>query len=131
MSWDLQLDPESGDFVFNGSRDLAPVVGDAILRQRISTRLKVDYGSFIYEPALGSRLRGILGSGVPRTENNIRSLIMDALEPMDDIIVTDVVISYPDNRTIQATVMYQVNDNTTPFSPTMTPEAQATILLPG
>lgn len=131
MAWDIQLDPETGDFVFNGARDLSPVVGSAILRQRISNRLKIDYGSFVYEPALGSRLRSILGSGVSRTERNIRALIMDALEPMTDILVTDVSISFPDARTIQATIIYQSNDNAYPFSPVMTPESQATVLLPG
>lgn len=131
MAWDIQLDPETGDFVFNGARDLSPVVGSAILRQRISNRLKIDYGSFVYEPALGSRLRSILGSGVSRTERNIRALIMDALEPMTDILVTDVSISFPDTRTIQATIIYQSNDNAYPFSPVMTPESQATVLLPG
>lgn len=131
MAWDIQLDPETGDFVFNGARDLSPVVGSAILRQRISNRLKIDYGSFVYEPTLGSRLRSILGSGVSRTERNIRALIMDALEPMTDILVTDVSISFPDTRTIQATIIYQSNDNAYPFSPVMTPESQATVLLPG
>lgn len=131
MAWDIQLDPETGDFVFNGARDLSPVVGSAILRQRISNRLKIDYGSFVYEPTLGSRLRSILGSGVSRTERNIRALIMDALEPMTDILVTDVSISFPDARTIQATIIYQSNDNAYPFSPVMTPESQATVLLPG
>jgi hypothetical protein len=130
MAWDIQLDHETGDIVFNGTRDLAPVVGSEILRQRISTRLKVEYGSFMFDRTLGSRIRGLLGSGVPRTQQNLKSIIMDALEPMDDITVLDVIISYPDSRTVAASILYQYNNNTNLYSPTMTPQAQTTVLLP-
>lgn len=131
MAWDIQLDAETGDLVFNGTRDLAPVVGDAILRQRISTRLKVEYGSFIFDTSLGSRLHGLLGSGVPRTDQNIKSLIMDALEAMTDITVLDVIVTRPDTRTIAASILYEYNSNASPYSPDLSPQAQTTILLPG
>lgn len=128
MAWDLKIDPATGDLTWDTNLDLAAVSGIEILRQRISTRLKIELGSFIYNTDLGSRVRSIFQMGIPNTDQNLEMLVRDALEPMDDIIVTDIAITHPDPRVSQVSIYYQpVTAVGTSF---MTPVEQATVLFP-
>lgn len=96
ISWDLQIDLRTGDLVWNSIRDLSAVEAENLIRQRIHVRLKVERGAFIYDEAgtLGSRLNSLLDAGVPRAAANIEMIVREALEPMTDIVVTDVVVNY-------------------------------------
>lgn len=106
MAWDLQQDLTTGDLAWNTNLDLAPVVGEAILAQRIATRIKVDYGSYVFDRTLGSRLRSILNLGVPYTPQNVQMLIYDALQTMNDIVVTGVDV-VRNGTELDVTVSYQ------------------------
>lgn len=118
MSFDLQLDLSTGDLVWNSIRDLAGVEAENLIQQRIHTRLVIVRGSFIYDRTgtLGSRLTTMLASGVPQTDSSLKMLIQEALQPMDDINITDIeVFTYNDGSgvvtdptVIAASISYDV-----------------------
>lgn len=55
----------------------------------------VERGEFIYDRSgrLGSRLRTMRRLGVPQNASGLEMLIREALEPMTDIAVTDVIVN--------------------------------------
>lgn len=118
MSWDIRQDLETGDWLFDSRRDLQSVEAENLVQQRIHVRLMVERGEFIYDNsgALGSRLRSVLGMGLPRGGPALEMLIREALEPMDDISISDIrVFSYGDGtgkvtdpRVLLAQVKYNV-----------------------
>lgn len=78
----------------------------------------VERGEFIYDRSgvLGSRLRSILGMGLPRGGPALEMLIREALEPMDDIAVSGISIytfndgsgKVNDPRQILAEIKYSI-----------------------
>lgn len=87
MSWDLALSPNS-DLIFAANLDWQFVDGDALLNQRIITRLRMVRGSWMLDRSslLGSHLNEILSEPLTQGAVDIPALAMDALSPMDDEI---------------------------------------------
>ena len=88
------MDLHTGDWIFTGNRDYAGVTGTALIAQRIHTRLVIERGSFIYDRTgeLGSHLRSLLSMPVPKGKVLAEGIIREALEPMRDIIVSEIVL---------------------------------------
>lgn len=110
MTWDLRIDLETGDWLFDGKRDLQDVSGDALVLQRIHTRLKIRRGSFAYDRSgkLGSHIINLIRAGVPSARENLEQMVRDALDPMEDIQVTEISITLPEDRGGTAPTMVQV-----------------------
>jgi hypothetical protein len=96
--------------VFNANGDLAAAVGDNVVAQRIHTRIIIPLGSFIYNPNLGSRLRGTsLRAPMNKGAQEISAVIREALQPMDDIEISEinVVPSETDPTSMTAHIAYR------------------------
>lgn len=131
MAWDLQLDLQSGDLVFNANRDLASVVGPDTLTQRIHIRLLMERGSFLFDETgtLGSRLNRA-GLRLPMTQAKvgITALIREALAPMNDITINSIVVETPDDpnstitdsRLVKATINFSPAGRISGISPSVT-----------
>lgn len=101
--WDLALDLQTGDLVFNANLDLASVVDYNVITQRIHTRLFIERGGYIYDDSgrLGSRL-GTIGLRLPMDKSHeiLPGLVREALEPMDDIIITEIEVHDPGEESV-------------------------------
>lgn len=93
MAWDLAIGPH-GDLLFAGNRDLTGVGGHSLTEQRIRLRCKIPRGSWVYdEPrTLGSNLWKLLGVGRADVIENVDPYVREALTPMGDISVEDVLV---------------------------------------
>lgn len=109
---------QTGDWLFDSRRDLQSVEAENLIQQRVHVRLMVERGEFIYDRSgsLGSRLRSVLGMGLPRGGPALEMLIREALEPMDDIAISDITVySYGDGsgkvtdpRSLLAQIKYSI-----------------------
>lgn len=118
--WDFAQSLQTGDWEFNAQRDFKSAEGLGLLQQRIHRRLMIGRGEYIYDRtgSLGSRLRALLGMGVPAAAGGLEGLVREALEPMnDEITITDVVVNFygdgtgivDSSTTVRATIDYQLN----------------------
>lgn len=124
ISWDIRQDLQTGDWLFDSRRDLQSVEAEYLIQQRVHVRLMVERGEFIYDRTgtLGSRLRSLLSMGVTRGGPGLEQLIREALEPMDDIAVSQInIFTYGDGsemvtdpRVILARVEYTIVFTTSP-----------------
>jgi len=111
MAWDIAIDLQTGDLVWTGITDFASRDGSALDQQRIHVRLFIERGEFIYDPtngALGSRLLDILRLPRARAMLEADLYVREALEPMDDIQVTnvEVVEIEEDPRVVRLNITY-------------------------
>lgn len=92
MSWDIALDPDTGDFMFSPTRDLIGVSGPELDRQRIIIRSKIPRGSFMYDESrtLGSYLHLIARNPTPSQVSDAKTYILEALNDADGISVQSV-----------------------------------------
>lgn len=90
--WDLAIDGETGDWIFDPTRDILAVSGIALARQKIITRLKIPRGSFVYDEdgTLGSRLAELSRSDVNEALSEATRLAREALVDMPDVVINDV-----------------------------------------
>lgn len=111
MAWDLAIDLGTGDLVWTGINDIASRSGDALDKQRIHVRLFIERGEFIYDPthgALGSRITDALHLPRQRALQEIGLMVREALEPMEDIEITDVgVVEQDDGRSVLLNISYK------------------------
>lgn len=107
MSWDLALDLESTDVIFGPSRDLLGQTSAELYRQRIFVRCKVPRGTFGDDETFGSRLHEIAGYTLDRQFREAPPLVREALEPMDDIEIMDVIVEVTDNNRLAVTVKFR------------------------
>jgi len=100
MSYDLALGP-TNDLIFAANRDLLGVSGTAIYDQRIKTRLKIRRGTWVFdsEKKLGSRIELVLGRSSDRAASEVTAFVHEALDDMEDIVVTGVQVEIPDAAT--------------------------------
>lgn len=108
MAYDLALS-EHGDLIISGNRDLGAVSGTDLIEQRIRIRLMIRKGSWVYDPDgnLGSQLELAINQEPDRAQASMLDYVRNALQPMDEIIVQDVVTQYADHSIILV-VMYQL-----------------------
>lgn len=120
MPTDLALDQATGDLHIEPNNDIAVISGQALVDQRIRVRLKVPQGDWLVnlglnegEFGMGSRLHEMARLTVDRAFSEIPLVVKEALAPMTDIRVQDVVCSLPENTPTQVdfTVYYTVLDD--------------------
>lgn len=114
MSWDFRLDRETGDWVFDGNRDMMGVDSDELIRQRIYIRMRIPRGSFIYdtEKVLGSRAYSALRFSTERNLRDLPTIVEEALEGMDDISVTSIEVEADENDKRMDVVIHYVHADT-------------------
>ncbi len=124
MAWDIQQNFQTGDWIFNSVRDYASAEGANLVQQRIHVRLKTERGSFMYDRSgnLGSRLLDLVRLPGVQAAGGIEMIVREALAPMDDITITDVVID-TDVRQLKATIHYRLS------SLQNSPDLSTTVLL--
>jgi hypothetical protein len=91
MAYDLAL-ASNGDLIFAANRDLLGVSGTPQIEQRISLRIKIPRGSWVYDEdqRLGSRMHRALQQSPDRAMVEIPIIIREALDDMDDIAIGEV-----------------------------------------
>lgn len=129
--WDVALDGETGDIIFGPGRDLLGSSGPELNLQRILTRCKIVRGSFVYDPddTLGSRLNEISRYTTDRQVREAPPLVMEALEPMDDISVSSVEAEITEDNRLLIIVQYQpvVSDDEAEIPVEEIPEYEARV----
>jgi hypothetical protein len=110
MPWDIAVDGETGDWIFDPARDILAVSGIALARQKIITRLKIPRGSFVYDEdgTLGSRLAELARGNVQVALAETPRMVREALADMPDISIKNVYayISEDDSSKVVARVEY-------------------------
>lgn len=122
MPIDLAIDYNSGDLIFAPNYDLETREGQDTIEQRIRVRIKVIAGSYDYDPTLGSAVREAMRMPTDMAMQMIPMFVKEALEPMTDIQVQDVVcaINPLSAVSIDVTVSYSmVNDPSTILTTTI------------
>lgn len=95
MAFDLAL-TELTDLSISAARDLAALVDeDAIINQRIKTRLKIERGSWVLDDTgtLGSLISAYFGNPMDKFIDRVPDVIRQALEEMDEIQIENVTLS--------------------------------------
>jgi hypothetical protein len=87
MAYDLAIS-EFGDLVFGANKDLAGTSGVDLIKQRISLRLRLVRGEWVYDEdkTLGSSLHNLFSMSAEQSHTAIEPLVREALRPMDDEI---------------------------------------------
>lgn len=116
MAVDIAFDNTIGDLLATPGNDVGLYSGEAVVAQRMRTRLKIPLGSWILDPtggSLGSRLYDATRMPVSRAIGEIPMIVKEALLPMTDIRVEDVLVEIDANsaNTIGFTVLYVVVDS--------------------
>lgn len=111
MAVDIAIDYNTGDLLIAPNKGIEIRAAQNTVDQRIRTRLKVYGGEWELDPSgglLGSRLRDTLRLPIWRAKQEIPLVVREALEPMDDIRVGEVLADVdPDNsRAIRLTIFY-------------------------
>jgi hypothetical protein len=116
MAVDLAFNFKVGDLAVAPNKDLDRKTGADLVEQRIRVRLKIVQGSWLLDPtggSLGSRLVDALRLPMFRAETEIPLIVQEALEPMDDISVTNVVATpnKDDSSSVDLTIYYSILDD--------------------
>lgn len=108
MAFDLAIAP-NGDLILSAARDLQGATGIAIVEQRIRIRLRLNRGTWIYDPSgrLGSNLQELFGLEPEIAAARVVPLVREALLPVTEIEVTDVTAT-PGSKDITVVVYYQL-----------------------
>lgn len=113
MASDLAIDYNTGDLVVSPTKDLSLRTGQAVVDQRMRVRLRVHYGLWDINPALGSRLGDLQRMPDERARQTAELAVREALEAMTDISVHEVqIVTDPtDERVITVTISYSMLDD--------------------
>lgn len=120
MATDLMLDKATGDLRAEPNNDIAVVTGGDLIDQRIRVRLKTPQGDWLNNLGLaegdfgmGSRMFEMTRLPMDRAFAEIPLVVKEALAPMTDIRVQDVLCSLPENipAQIDFTVLYTILDD--------------------
>jgi len=117
MATDLALSRVTGDLIATPNNDIGVISGLAVTEQRIRTRLKIPHGDWEItlgfeedDLALGSRLLEMSRVPMWRAVEEIPLVVKEALEPMEDIRVVEVIAQpredYPTE--VEFTVIYTI-----------------------
>jgi hypothetical protein len=117
MAVDLAIDFNSGDLLISPNNGIEIRTGQATVDQRIRVRLKVFSGTWELDPTgtlLGSRLSDAKRLPMWRAIGEVGLMVREALEPMEDIEVQDVIVDEnpEDAKTVDFTVIYRMVDET-------------------
>ena len=108
MAYDLKI-AEHGDILFSPTKDLLGVAGHSLVEQRIRNRLIIRRGSWLYDTdnVLGSQLHSLIGSRTDEAAERVQMIVHDALRPMEDISITNVVAA-DEERGLVLYVQYEL-----------------------
>lgn len=114
MSFDLALDPNTGDFMFGPTHDLAGITGEKLASQRMTIRAKIPRGSFIYDQdgTLGSFLYLISRNPSSSQLRDARSSLQEALADMDGVEINDINVNTDESGKLVATVKFEQTGGT-------------------
>lgn len=93
MSFDIAIDYGTGDLLMAPNQDIQGRTGPDVFEQRIRIRLKIQRGTWMFDPTdgeLGSRLLELSRVSSARAVAEMEQYVREALEPMSDISVRDV-----------------------------------------
>lgn len=115
MPIDIAYDFSAGDIVIAPNKDVDRRTGLSLIDQRIRMRLKIFQGSWLYDPTggtLGSRLSEATRMPIFRAIQEVPLLVREALQPMDDIDVTNVTCEADplDSSAVELTVFFNLLD---------------------
>lgn len=116
MAVDLMIDfTNAGDLVVTPGNDVALVSGQAEVEQRMKVRIKVQFGTFMLDPTLGSTVLGLLRSPTEMVLTQLPLVVKEALATMDDVQVIDVptALDPVDVRKVHYSVVYALTDGET------------------
>jgi hypothetical protein len=107
----LAIDFNTGDLLLAPNKDFDVRTGTQVTEQRIRVRLKVRQGEWVLDPSdgqLGSRLLEIMRLPRWRAEAEAELAIREALEPMEDIQLSEVIVSLSEenSRALNVTISY-------------------------
>lgn len=106
--FDIAINHKTGDWVFAANADFQGVSGLDVVQQRILTRLRMVRG-WELDPTngtLGSRLTADLRLPRGRAVRELPLAVREALAPMDDISVQDVVVTQESRNSIRLHINY-------------------------
>jgi hypothetical protein len=117
MPIDLKFDFAKGDLAIAPNKDIDRAIGSGLVEQRIKVRLMIVQGEWVDDPTggqIGSRLRDALRMPLFRAEAEIPLLVNEALDPMTDILVSNVIVTpnATDNSALDITIIYSTVDDT-------------------
>lgn len=96
MPLDLALDPNTRDLVISPRFDFSVRTGTEVIKQRITNRLRIPAGEWHLDPTdgtLGSHMKDLTRMPTFQVETDAPRVIREALAPMDDIIVHEVLVT--------------------------------------
>lgn len=104
----------NGDVIISPSNDLVGKSGIDLINQRISIRLRLHRGEWLYDEndSLGSQLYRLIGVDPARASQLAPAYVREALRGMEDEIQVDDVHVVYDAHSITLSVIYRVlNDS--------------------
>jgi phage gp46-like protein len=96
----------NGDLVKRGLGDLKMVTGIEAKKQSMLIRLTLERGSFIYDDALGSRIKLLYREKRSRVPSMADLYVREALEPEPDITIEKVEVKWLDDKKIFILVFF-------------------------
>lgn len=108
MSYDLAIS-EQGDLIITAHRDLAGTSGQALIEQRMKTRLRLHRGEWLFDTTqtLGSQLFTLSGLPQEKAQAYVDAYVREALRDMDEISVDSVQIAATDHDLTLAVQYHQ------------------------
>ena len=101
----------NADFLLDGRGRPVVISGMQEILQRVLIRLTIQKGSFIYDPDLGSRLFTLKSTRGDIKQQAI-NLVREALSPMTEVTVEDVVIDRVGEENLSMKVILSTNNET-------------------
>jgi phage gp46-like protein len=96
LSFDIAINYSTGDFIMAPNMDIQGRTGPDVFEQRIRIRLRIQRGTWLLDPTdgeLGSRILELSRVSSERAVAEVEQYVREALEPMTDITVRDVIAS--------------------------------------
>lgn len=121
MAWDLAIDYNTGDLKVGPSNDFQARVGPDTIAQRIRVRLRIPEGDWSLDPSdgeLGSRMDDVLRMPTWRALTELELVVREALAPMDDIEVHNIVVVQKTANSVGLQIEYRLlfAEDETPIS---------------
>ena len=111
MAWDLAIDYATGDLQLSPTGDFDARTGAGVTRQRIHARLKIIRGIWHLDPTngqIGSHLNQVQRMPMQQAAAQAELFAREALEPLEDVSIEDIVVEVTDTNVLAVTVSYSM-----------------------
>ncbi|WP_432400921.1 DUF2634 domain-containing protein [Wukongibacter sp. M2B1] len=98
---------ENGDLVKKGLGDVQIVTSLESKKQSMMIRLTMERGSFIYDDALGSRLKLLYRGKRSKIPQMADVYVREALEPEEDITIENIEVQWLDKKKLLILVYFK------------------------